>query len=109
MAYNETLAQRIRTALGSRDGLVEKKMFGGVGFLIHGNMACGVHKDSLMVRVGPAHYAEALERPYTTEFDITGRPMTGWVAVAPPGIESDKALQTWVQQGMAFALTLPPK
>jgi hypothetical protein len=109
MAYNETLAQRIRAALGSQPELVEKKMFGGVGFLVHGNMACGVHKDLLMVRVGKTHYAEALERPYTTEFDITGRPMTGWVSVAPPGIETAEMLNAWVQQGVAFALTLPPK
>jgi hypothetical protein len=109
MAYDEGLAQRIRELLGERPGLVEKRMFGGIGFILHGNMACGVHKDALIVRVGPQRYEEALGRPHTRQFDITGRPMKGWVMVGPDGTESDQDLQEWVQRGIDFAGTLPPK
>ena len=109
MAYNESLAQRIRDVLGERPGLVEKKMFGGIGFMVHGNMACGVHKEALIVRVGPERYEEALARPHTKLFDITGRPMRGWVMVTSDSYESDEALEDWVQQGLDFALSLPAK
>lgn len=109
MAYDEGLAQRIGDMLGEQPGLVEKKMFGGVGFLLHGNMACGVHKDALVVRVGPERYDEALKRPHTRPFDITGRPMKGWVMLAADGYEADDDLNSWVQQGIEFALSLPPK
>ena len=109
MAYDEGLAQRIREALGERPGLVEKKMFGGVGFLVRGNMACGVHTDALIVRVGPEGYQDALARSHTKEFDITGRPMKGWVMVMSDGYESDEAVEDWVQRGVDFALTLPSK
>ena len=109
MAYDEGLAQRIQEILGDQPELVEKKMFGGVGFIVHGNMACGVNKENLIVRVGPERYSTALSRPYTRLFDLTGRPMTGWVVVEPPGFESDDALETWVQEGVDFALSLPPK
>ena len=109
MTYNEELATRIRTVLGELPGLEEKKMFGGVGFLVRGNMACGVHKDKLVVRVGPESYEETLSEPSTVPFDITGRPMKGWVMVNPRGVESDVNLKDWVGQGVDFALTLPPK
>ena len=109
MVYNEGLAQRIRRVLGELSGLVEKKMFGGIGFMVQGNMACGVHKDELIVRVGPDGYEEAIRRPHTRPFDITGRPMKGWVLVGSDGYESDDDLKEWVQQGLDFALTLPPK
>ncbi len=109
MAYDEGLAQRIGDMLGEQPGLVEKKMFGGVGFMLHGNMACGVHKDSLIVRVGPERYDEAMKRPHTRPFDMTGRPMKGWVMLAADGYEADDDLSSWVQQGIEFALSLPPK
>jgi len=109
MTYDEGLAQRIREMLDEPPGLVEKKMFGGVGFILHGNMACGVHKDKLILRVGPEETEEALRRPHTTPFDITGRAMKGWVMVEAPGYERDDDLEEWVQQGVDFALTLPPK
>jgi TfoX/Sxy family transcriptional regulator of competence genes len=109
MAYDEGLAQRIREVLGERPELVEKKMFGGIGFMLQGNMACGVLKDELIVRVGPERYEEALTKPHTRPFDFSGRPMRGWVMVASDGYESDEALQGWVQQGVDFALSLPPK
>jgi TfoX/Sxy family transcriptional regulator of competence genes len=109
MAYDEGLAVRIEETLGDRIDLIAKKMFGGVGFLIQGNMACGVNKEDLIVRVGPARYQEALAQPHTREFDMTGRPMKGWVVVEPEGCESDEDLAAWVQQGVEFALSLPPK
>ena len=109
MAYDEGLAQRIREVLGEQPGLVEKKMFGGIGFMVRGNMACGVHRDALIVRVGPEGHEEAMARPHTKPFDITGRPMKGWVMVTSDGYEIDKALEDWIQQGVDFALSLPAK
>ena len=84
-------------------------MFGGIGFLLNGNMACGVNKDDLIVRVGPEAYETALAEVHTKEFDMTGRPMKGLVVVRPEGYETDEALKSWVQRGVDFALTLPPK
>jgi len=109
MAYDEDLAQRTRSVLSDQAGLTEKKMFGGIGFLVSGNMACGVNGDNLIVRVGPAAYQDALTRPGAGVFDMTGRPMTGWVAVHAEGHSSDADLRGWVQQGVHYALTLPPK
>jgi TfoX/Sxy family transcriptional regulator of competence genes len=100
---------RIRQVLGGLTVLTDKKMFGGIGFLVNGNMACGVHKDALIVRVGPEGYEKALAGPHTRPFDITGRPMKGWVMVDREGYGSDEALREWVRQGVDFALTLPPK
>jgi TfoX/Sxy family transcriptional regulator of competence genes len=109
MAYDENLAQRVRQALSGQDGVIEKKMFGGLAFMLHGNMSVGVEKDRLMVRVGPDRYDEALARPHARPMDFTGRPMKGFVYVPPAGIQSDAALQEWVQLGAEFALTLPRK
>jgi TfoX/Sxy family transcriptional regulator of competence genes len=109
MPYNELLSNRIRAVLGPLPNLEEKKMFGGVGFLVNGNMACGVHKDDLIVRVGPANYYVALSRPHTRPFDMTGRSMAGWVIVSPEGCASESDLKVWVDQGLAFALSLPSK
>ncbi len=109
MAYDEHLAGRVRAQLGSRAGVVEKKMFGGVGFMLQGNLACGVNKDELIVRVGPERYEGAVMRPHARPFDFTGRPMKGWVMVGPAALESDEALSGWVDEGVAFALSLPPK
>jgi TfoX/Sxy family transcriptional regulator of competence genes len=109
VAYNEGLAQRVREVLGDQPGLVEKKMFGGVGFLVQGNMACGVNKEDLIVRVGPERYEGALAEAHTRPFDMTGRPMTGWVVVTATGYASDAELARWVQEGLAFALSLPAK
>ena len=111
MSFDELLAERVHTVLnelGVTD-LDEKKMFGGVGHLLRGNMACGVHKEYLIVRVGPARYEDALAHPGTKVFDMTGRAMKGWVMVAPEAIMEDTALKGWVEQGVEFALTLPPK
>ena len=109
MAYDEGLAQRVRDLLVGHPGYVEKKMFGGVGYMLRGNMACGVNKDDLIVRVGPDRYEEALAQPVARVFDMTGRPMRGWVVVEPQGVEEDEDLEGWVQQGVDFALSLPPK
>lgn len=109
MAYDEGLAQRVSEALADRPGLVEKTMFGGVGYMLRGNMACGVLNQDLIVRVGKDRYEEALAAEHTRPFDITGRIMTGWVMVAPAGTEQDQALVEWVDQGVAFASSLPPK
>ena len=109
MAYDEVVARRVRAVLGSEPDLVEKKMFGGVGFLLRGNMACGVNKQDLIVRVGPDRYEEALAGPNTRPFDMTGRPMRGWIVVTSEGYDSQDDLARWVKEGADFALALPPK
>ncbi len=109
MPYDEETARRMRALLQGRPSLEEKRLFGGVGFLISGNTACGVRKDGLIVRVGPSRYQVALARPGTKPFDITGKPMEGWVTVGPEGFDSDEALQEWVEWGAEFAASLPPK
>jgi len=110
MAYAEGLAQRIRDILAEQQLTpVEKRMFGGLSFMLQGNFACGLTRDDLVVRVGPGRYAQALAHPQVREMDFTGRPMKGWVYVNPDGYESDEDLAAWVQQGIDFALSLPPK
>jgi TfoX/Sxy family transcriptional regulator of competence genes len=109
MPYDTLLAARIRAVLGPLSDLVEKTMFGGVGFLVNGNMACGVHKNDLIVRVGPASYEEALSRPHTHVFDMTGHPMAGWVMVEPQGCATESDLRAWIAQGLTFAGSLPAK
>ncbi|MBU1101559.1 MAG: TfoX/Sxy family protein [Bacteroidetes bacterium] len=109
MAYNESLAQVIREKTEGTPGLVEKKMFGGIAFLLHGNMSVGVHKDDLIVRVGPDSHDDSLAKPHTRVFDITGRSMKGWVMVHPEGHEDEKALSSWIEKGLDFAATLPKK
>jgi TfoX N-terminal domain len=109
MPYDTLLAARLRAALGPLPNLEEKKMFGGVGFLVNGNLACGVYKNELIVRVGPEVYAEAISRPHTHEFNITGHPMAGWVMVAQQGSATEKDLGDWVRQGLDFARSLPAK
>ncbi len=109
MAYDEKLAARVLKALAGRPGLTEKRMFGGLTYMLGGNMCCGVHKGELIVRVGPSLYADALARPGARPMDITGRPMNGWVFVGPDGWRTEKGLRRWVDQGAAFALSLPPK
>ena len=108
MAYNIKLAERIRVQL---EGIpfVEKKMFGGVGFLLNGNMACGVNRDDLIVRVDPAKHNALLKIAHVHPFDMTGRPMKGWLVVEADGVKTDKQLSTWIKQGIEFASTLPPK
>lgn len=109
MPYDEDLAQRIRAQLAHLSELTEKKMFGGIAFLLHGNMTCGIHGNVLIVRVGAQNYPEALSRSHAKPFDLTGRPMSGWVAVDPKGYEMERDLLAWVQQAIEFAMTLPAK
>ena len=109
MAYDEVLASCIQDVLSGEPGLVAKKMFGGVGYLVQGNMACGVHKDMLVVRVGPDAYDQSMGYPHTRPFDMTGKAMKGWIMVEPAGFASEEDLKVWVQSGLDFALTLPPK
>lgn len=109
MAYDEGLAQRIREALADDEGLSERRMFGGIAFMLHGNMAVGISGDELMVRVGPEAYDEALAQPHARVFDMTGRVMRGWVVVAAEGIADDGALGDWVRRGADYARSLPPK
>ena len=100
MAYDEALAQRIRAALPGIPGIIEKKMFGGIAFMVDGNMACGVSKDNLMVRISPDATDAALAQPHVRVFDMTGRPMKGWVLVEPAGIQADDDLKRWMEQGV---------
>jgi TfoX/Sxy family transcriptional regulator of competence genes len=109
MAFDETLAARVRHTLGKQAGIVEKKMFGGVAFLLHGNMSVGVHGTELIVRVDPDEGERALAEPNVRRFDITGRPMKGWLLVTAAGLETDRALRRWVDAGLGFAASLPPK
>lgn len=109
MAYDEGLAERLRDAMEGTPGASERKMFGGLCFLIQGNMCLGVVKDELMVRVGPDAYAECLELPHAREMDFTGRAMKGMVYVATEGFEDDGDLERWVARGVAFAGSLPAK
>jgi hypothetical protein len=109
MAYDEALAERIRERLGADPGIDEKRMFGGIAFLYQGNMAVGVSGDDLMVRVGSDASDAALARPGARVFDMTGRPMRGWVVVAGEAVAEDDVLGAWVDEGHAFAASLPPK
>lgn len=109
MAFDEKLAGRVREALAGQAGLVEKKMFGGMAFMLGGNMCCGVLMNDLIVRVGAEATERALAQPHARAFDVTGRPMKGFVMVAPAGHGNAAGLADWVAQGVAFARSLPPK
>lgn len=109
MPYNTALADRIRPLCQSLPGCVEKKMFGGVGFLLGGNMCVGVWKEFLILRLGPEHGAAALLQPGVKEFDITGKPMRGWVMVDAADLHDRPALQAWIDQAVRFVRTLPVK
>jgi TfoX/Sxy family transcriptional regulator of competence genes len=109
MAYDHALADRIGRHIGDRPDLVEKEMFGGLAFLIGGNMAVGVSGDALMVRVGKDAHDAAMARHGARPFDMTGRPMRGWIVVDPIGFSEPAELDRWVDEGVAHALTLPSK
>jgi TfoX/Sxy family transcriptional regulator of competence genes len=109
MAYDLALASRIRNVLGEGPEISEREMFGGIAFLLAGNMAVGVHKEDLMVRIDPDDQEDALAKPGVRVFDMTGRPMRGWILVAHEAIEEDTDLQSWVGAGLDFAGSLPPK
>jgi len=109
VAYDEKLAARLRRRLSRQPELSERKMFGGICFMLHGNMCCGVLADQLIVRVEPQYYASAINRPHTRVMEITGRPMKGFVVVLPKGFASSKALKEWLAVGTRCARSLPPK
>ena len=110
MAYDEDFANRIREALADVDGITEKAMFGGLAFLLHGNMAVGIASTGeLMVRIAPDATDEALTEPHTRLFEMRGRSMTGWVLVAPEGVKTTRRLGPWVKRGTTYAASLPPK
>jgi TfoX/Sxy family transcriptional regulator of competence genes len=109
MAYDEQLAARVRRVLERRRGISEKRMFGGICFLVRGNMCCGVVGGELVVRVGPGAYAEALARPYARPMDFTGKPLKGFVFVSPEGLGSPRALRSWVDRGERFARSRPAR
>ena len=95
--------------LRSRPNVDEKRMFGGVGFLMNGNMLVGIWHESLIVRVGQEQAADALKQPNVKEFDITGKPMKGWIMVEPDGIDFDEQLNDWLEKAEKFVETLPAK
>ena len=109
MAFDETLAARIRDALARKKNIEEKTMFGGIGFLLNGNMLVGVWKNSLIVRLGPDAYDDTLLEPHVKEFDITGRPMKGWIMVEPEGVEADEQLKDWIKRATKFVGKLAGK
>src|SRR3954462_7662677 len=107
MAFDESLASRIRNALARRRNVEEKKMFGCVCFFLNGNALAGVWKDRLIARLGPVEGEAALREPHVRAFDITGRPMKNWVAVGPEGVEDEDQLQAWIERATEFVKTLP--
>jgi len=109
MACDEGLAQRIRELLQDDSDVEEKRMFGGVAFLVNGNVSCGVHNEDLIVRLEPEGHAAAILEPFTRTFDITGRPMRGWVTIMRDGCEDDANLARWVERALRFARSLPAK
>jgi len=109
MAYNEALDARIKIVVARWKNTTDRKMFGGVCHLINGNMFCGVHKDSLILRLGEETSREAMTTKHVRPFDITGKPMKGWVMVAEKGYKNDKDLTDWLEKAKRFAKTLPAK
>ena len=109
MAYDEGLAERIRDLLADETGVTEKRMFGGLCFLLRGNMCVGVVKDELMVRAGPDAYETLLMLPHARKMDFTGRPMKGMLFVGADGVLADRDLASWLSRGVSFARSLPAK
>ena len=108
MAYDEGVASRIRQALAGKDGLTEKKMFGGLAFLLNGNMLVGVMGERLLVRTGPREHAAALKRPHAGPMTFTGKPMRGFVVVDPAGFATGQDLRSWISLALGFVRELPP-
>ena len=109
MAYDEGLAERIRGVLDEQPGMSEKRMFGGLAFLVKGHMGVGIVQEKLMVRVGPESYDRVLREQHVRRMDFTGRPMKGFVYIVPSGYETDADLAHWVNLGVGYVTSLPPK
>ena len=109
MAADEATAIRVRDVLATRADVTERRMFGGLAFMVAGNMLCAVGSDHLMVRVGRGQYEAALREPHVEEMRFTGRSMAGYVTVRPAGYNSDAAISKWISTALDFVSTLPPK
>jgi TfoX/Sxy family transcriptional regulator of competence genes len=109
VAYDEQLAERVRDALAGHVGVSERRMFGGIGFMLDGNMCCGVHGDELILRLAEEDAAAALADPHGRPFDMTRRPMKGWVMLHSAALEADEDLRRWLEPAVGFASSLPPK
>ena len=109
MAYDEKVAERLSKVFIEHKGVVEKKMFGGIAYMYKDHMCVGVIDDMLMVRVGPEQYEKALSEKHVKPMDFTGRPMKGYVYVEPAGFKTEKSLRKWIDKGIGFVKTLPPK
>lgn len=109
MAYNERLAERIRTYLKGRRGVEEKRMFGGLCFMLNGHMCCGVEKDRLMVRVAPDRYETLLKKPHAHEMDFTGKPLKGFLFISEGGYRTASGLASWLDEAVECARSKPPK
>ena len=110
MAYDEDLANRLRELLADEDAITEKRMFGGLAFLLHGNMSVSASRNGgLLARIDPADTDAALARPHVKPMEMGGRTMAGWITIAPEGLKTKRDLAPWVTRSVAFARTLPPK
>ncbi len=110
MAYDEELANRVRELISGEDGVVEKRMFGGLAFLIGGNMSVSVSgQGGLLLRVDPAETDALVSRPHAERFVMRGRAMAGWLRIAPEGVGTQRQLERWVARGVRYARSLPPK
>ncbi len=109
MAFNETLAGRVRALLARRRGITERKMFGGLAFMVDDHMACGILQDDLMLRLGDEDAAAALDEKHVRAMDFTGRPMKSMVYVGPGGTKTEAQLKAWVERAVRYARSLPPK
>lgn len=109
MAYDENLAARIRQTLARRKGVTERKMFGGIAFMLKGNMACGILRDQLMLRLGNTGVAKGLKQPYTEPMNFTGKTIKSMILVNPPGYEADAYLKEWLKRALDFTGKLPGK
>jgi TfoX/Sxy family transcriptional regulator of competence genes len=110
MAYDEDLAHRLRELLADEEAITEKRMFGGLAFLLHGNMSVSASRNGgLLARIDPADTDAALARPHVTLMEMRGRTMAGWITIAPEGVKTRRQLAPWVKRSVAFAKTLPPK
>jgi hypothetical protein len=109
VAFDEGLGERVRAVFGGAPDVTERRMFGGLAFMVAGNMACGVLGDDLMVRVARDDYETTLALPHARQMDLTGRPMRGFVVVDGAGVAEDEDLGAWVERGVGFVRSLPPK
>ena len=109
MPYDETLAERLRPLFRGKYSVKEKRMFGGLSFMVNGHMCCGIVGNDLVVRTGPDRFSEAIRQPHARPMDFTGRPMKGFVYVAPAGYRSDLDLRSWTRRGLDFVLRQAPK